>query len=189
VRGKWAPERQETDADSSQRLGPYSAAVEDNYRFYLLSMNRIIAAFRAGNPDVKIAVSTLVGRWPAGTEADYASDQGATWWMKEHRLSPQQAAEALARFNDLIRSFARSHGLVVIDAAHEFVDLDRARIQLDFAHMTPEGYELLAEVMYDALRRAGVVDGKPSPRLAELRSKYRLSPDMHAARSAGERQR
>jgi len=162
-------------AAATQDQTRYRASAQANYRFYVRSMDRIIAAFKARNPDVKIAVSTLIGRWPTGTDADYASDQGATWWMKEHQLSPIQAADALARFNNLIRDYVKTRGLVLVDSEAAFRDLDRARIQRDFAHMTPEGYELLAEVLYDGLRSAGALNGEPSPRLEPLRSKYRAA--------------
>jgi len=152
----------------------YVSTPEVNYRFYLDSLDRIVFAFRASNPDVRIAISTLVGRWPHGSEADYTSDQGHTWWMKQHGQNAAQAAAALHRFNDLIRSSARERGLLLIDAEAAFADLDRAKLQWDFAHMTSEGYELLANVMYEALRLGGYVAGEPSPRLEELRAKYRL---------------
>ena len=37
------------------------------YYFYLSNLDRIVDAFRAENPEVQIAISTLVGRWPHGT--------------------------------------------------------------------------------------------------------------------------
>lgn len=156
----------------------YKSAPAVNYQFYLRSMDRIITEFRNRDSKVRLAVCTLVGRWPYGTEADFKDGQGATWWMNRHGLDPVQAAAALDRFNGLIRDYAKTRGLLLIDAVNSFSDLDRGKLQWDFAHLTPEGYELLAEVMYDALRSAGVVNGEPSARLAQLRNKYRTK--LHA---------
>lgn len=146
-----------------------------NYQYYLRNMDRILVAFRNANPGVRIAVCTLVGRWPYGTETDFKSDQGATWWMKQHRLDAIQSAATLNRFNALIRDYARDRHLPLIDAEKSFAELDRSKLQWDWAHMTSEGYELLAEVMYDGLRSAGVVNGEPSARLEQLRNKYRAA--------------
>ncbi len=37
-----------------------------------------------------------------------------------------------------------------------------------FAHMNDEGYELMAEIIFDHLRRQGLVEGMESARLAAL---------------------
>lgn len=153
---------------------PYASPAEVNYRFYLTSLDKIVAAFRRSNPNVKIAICTLVGRWP-GTIVQFNEDDGAVGWMRGHGLDREQAAATLARFNDLIRNYAKSRDLLLIDAAAAFSTLDRARLQGDFAHLTPEGYELLAEVIYDGLLRAAYLRGDASPRLAELRGKYGAS--------------
>jgi hypothetical protein len=137
-------------------------------------MDRIVSGFRNRDSNVRLAVCTLIGRWPYGTEAEFKSGQGATWWMKSHGLSPVQAAAALDRFNGVIREYAKSRGLLLIDAENSFSGLDRGKLQWDFAHLTPEGYELLAEVIYDGLRSAGVVKGEPSSRLEQLLHKYRV---------------
>jgi len=162
-----------TDRDPLQ----YRATPSENYRFFLRSMDRIISAFRIQGSSVQLAICTLVGRWPDGTEADFKSDQGATWWIKQHGLGPAQAAAALDRFNGLIRNYAKDRGLVLIDAAHGFANLDRGKLQWDFAHMTPECYELLAELMYDRLRSTGIVGDAPSTRLNQLLNKYRIERD------------
>jgi lysophospholipase L1-like esterase len=146
----------------------------ENYRFYLRNLDRIISAFQNQGSTVQLAICTVAGRWPDGTEAEFNSDLGATWWMKQHRLGPIQAAATLDRFNDMIRDYAKTRGLVLIDVAKSFADLDRSKLQTDFAHLTPEGYELLAEVIYDGLRRAAIVNGAPSTRLNELRTKYHV---------------
>lgn len=120
-----------------------------------------------------IAISTLVGRWPQGTREEYTEKaNGRTWWMKQHDLLPTQAAASLDRFNDLVRDYARTHGLILIDAAEVFSVLDRARLQWDFAHMHAEGYELLAEVIYRRLQETAAVRGERSGRLEALMAKY-----------------
>lgn len=172
ARARWFAERQQPVDHARSPLGELSPA-EENYRFFLRSLDRIVAAYRKENPQVVIAISTLVGRWPLGGAKAYEATNGRTWWMQEHGLSPERAAEFLERFDALIAGYARSHhGLVLIDAAAAFDDLDRARLQRDFAHMSDEGYELLAETMYESLRAAGALRGQRSERLEELRARY-----------------
>jgi lysophospholipase L1-like esterase len=142
------------------------------YRFHLRSLDRIVAAFRKENPAVRIVISTLVGRWPAGSVDDFTAPNGRTWWMQRHELSREDAAKLLARFNAEIRDHARRHGLLLVDMAEAFARLDRRRLQWDFAHMSSEGYELMAETFYEALRQAGHASGRPSPRREQLVLKY-----------------
>jgi lysophospholipase L1-like esterase len=162
-------ERRASDETSPLK---YRTTPIENYHFFLRSLDRIVAAFQNQGSKVHVAICTLVGRWPYGTEAEFQSDYGGTWWMKLHGLEPVQAAAALDRFNGLIRDYAKDRGLVLIDAADSFAHLDRAKLQLDFAHFTQEGYELLAEAMYEGLRSAGIVKGDPSARYEQLRAKY-----------------
>jgi lysophospholipase L1-like esterase len=162
----------------ARKTRDYASPPAENYKFYLRSLDRIVAAFRSANPKAKITLCTVVGRWPHGTESDYASEQGATWWMKKHGLSPAQAASALGRFNQLIREYARHQGLPLVDAEASFARLDRRRLQVDFAHFTAEGYELLANVIYEAMRSNGTTSGKPSARLRELLEKYAQTPEL-----------
>jgi hypothetical protein len=168
---KRAPKSGKLASDNTDPL-PYRATPSENYHFFLRSLDRIIAAFQNQGSKVQLAICTLVGRWPYGTEAEFRSDQGATWWVKHRELGPVQAAAALDRFNGLIRDYAKGHKLILIDAAESFANLDRGKLQLDFAHFTSEGYELLAEVMYEGLRSAGVVTGEPSVKFEQLRTKY-----------------
>jgi lysophospholipase L1-like esterase len=144
------------------------------YRFYLVNLDRIAAAFRAQHLPVRIALCTLVTRWPMAPPDDHSSPG----WMPIRRVDQAEAAGAVAQLNDLIREHARSRGFVLIDAAAEFASLDRRALMWDFMHFYPEGYELLAEVMYDSLLRAGAVTGAPSPRLEALAAKYRLCPAL-----------
>jgi lysophospholipase L1-like esterase len=144
----------------------------ETYRWFLRNLDRIVAAFRRENPEVRIALCTLVGRWPMMSPEEFARNDGHVDWMTAQHTTVEEAADHLARFNDLIRTYAAEHGLVLIDAARIFEPLDRRRLQWDFAHMHNEGYELLAEVMYEELRRAGVLAGDPRPRYKELLAKY-----------------
>ena len=109
-------------------------------------------------------------RWPMAPP----EDRSGPLWIKARSLSQTDAAGAVARFNDLIREYARAHDLILIDAAATFASLDRQALMWDFIHMHAEGYELLALVIYDGLVRAGAVAGAPSPRLEALMAKYRL---------------
>lgn len=152
--------------------GSQTASVEQIYHFYLTDLDRIVTAFRGANPAVHISICTLVGRWPLDSTEDFVSPIGRTWWMTYHNLTHEDAAERLRHFNVLIRQYAVQNGLTLIDAAAAFDGLDRARLQTDFAHMTFDGYELLAETMYEGLRQANVIDGDASPRRVELMTKY-----------------
>ncbi|HYM11838.1 MAG TPA: SGNH/GDSL hydrolase family protein [Bryobacterales bacterium] len=163
------------------------AAAQDNppekcYRFLLANLQQIVESFRQASPGVKIFVCTLVGRWPQSTPHQLAHED-PVWWMKRHGVTPEQAAELMARLNNQLRQFARRDGLPLIDAAQTFGDLDRARLQWDWAHMYPDGYELLAWTMYAALRQAGVVEGEPGARQAELAAKYQLERQTQSGKT------
>lgn len=150
------------------------AAPRDTYRYFLLSLDRIVTAFRSENPDVVIAIATLVARWPQGTRAEFDAPNGHVWWMEHLGLGPEQGAEALARFNGLIRAYAAEHGLLLVDLEAQYAGLDRGRLFWDFAHMHPEGYELMASAIYDALRSEGAVRGRPDSRRAALEQRHGL---------------
>lgn len=151
------------------------AAANNSYKHYLRSLDRIVVALRHENPRIRIAICTLVGRWPYGSANEFRASTGRTWWMKSHGLSPQEAQSKLCVFNDVIRHYAGDHDLLLIDAAAEFENLDRSRLQWDFAHMHFEGYELLAEVMYEGLRQAGIVSGDKRARRDALLAKYQAA--------------
>jgi lysophospholipase L1-like esterase len=173
-----ATRRAESSAKGTQE---YASLPTENYKFFLRSLDRIVAAFRNVNPKVEIVICTLVGRWPDGSESDYASELGATWWMKKHGLSPAQAASALGRFNELIRDYAKQQGLLLVDAETSFAKLNRSRLQVDFAHFNPEGYELLANVMYEAMRSSGAISGKRTAIGEALEKHARSTPEKPAA--------
>ncbi len=106
------------------------------------------------------------------TEAEH-NDPSMIWWMKDRRITREGAASCMHTFNHVIRDYAASRRLPLIDTAAVFDGLDRRRLQWDFAHFSNEGYELLAETMYEALRQAGIVQGEQSSRREELLAKYR----------------
>jgi hypothetical protein len=128
-----------------------------NYRFFLQSLDRTAAAFRQQNKDVRIVICTLVGRWPYESESYFREGQNSIWWMKTGPDTSRTAAEYLARFNNLIRDYAREKGLTLIDADREFANVDREEIQFDFAHLTDVGYRRLAATIYHGLLEQGVV--------------------------------
>jgi lysophospholipase L1-like esterase len=156
-----------------------SSKSKETYRFYLENIERIIQAYRRANQSVAIAICTLASRWPQGTRQQFDEQNGHVWWMETRRLGPNDAASSLETFNDLIRDFARSHGVLLIDIASVFENLDRESLFGDFAHMHPEGYELLAEALYETLRRNKAIDGSQSPRREKLLRKYRLPAATH----------
>jgi hypothetical protein len=152
-----------------------SGSAGQRYRFLWASIDRIAAAVRRENPEVKIVVSTLVGRWPHGTPEEWAKIP-SVWWMTQNGVTPQQAAAHVSAFNDALRQFAADRRLTVVDTAAAFDSLDRARLQYDWAHMYSDGYELMAWTMFSRLVAAEIVDGNPAePRHTELRSRYQLA--------------
>jgi hypothetical protein len=58
--------------------------------------------------------------------------------------------------------------------AAAFQTLDRAKLQWDWAHMSSEGYELMAWNMFFAMQKAGIVQGQEDQRYGSLSAKYRL---------------
>jgi lysophospholipase L1-like esterase len=179
------------DADQRpQNLEPaVGATPEKRYRYLIDSLDRIVSAFRRANPRVEIFVSTLVGLWPLGAPEEWARFPNV-WWMTEHKLTLEESAGFVRRFNDTLRRYASRHGLRVIDAAGAFEDLDRPKLQFDWAHMRSDGYELLAWTMFDALVDTSLVQlREPPPRHSELRSRYARTRDdvVSAAATQGRR--
>jgi GDSL-like Lipase/Acylhydrolase family len=128
------------------------------YKFYLLNLDRTIAAFRKENKDVRIVISTLVGRWPYESEDYFRDGNNSTWWMKtEGQDDSKTAYQHLGRFNELIRDYAKQNGLVLIDAASRFESVKREEIMWDFCHMTDVGYHMLAEIIFNGLRDQGLL--------------------------------
>lgn len=162
----------------AKKRGPADFAPVDTYRFYLHNLDRIVKAFRSANPETVIVASTIVGRWPTESLGDYESRWGRTYWMVEHEVSQEEAARRLAVFNQLIRDYAAANDIVMIDAAAFFADLDRSRLQTDFAHFTDEGYELLAQLIADSLERAAIIELEPNARLAQLTRAYERLPSV-----------
>jgi lysophospholipase L1-like esterase len=121
------------------------------YKFYLTNVDRVIAAFRAANPDVKIVISTIVGRWPYESEAYFDNGNNSIWWMKDGKDDSRSAHEHLRRFNDMVRSYAQRKGIIVADSEKFFSGMERENLQWDFAHFTDEGYALLAKSVFDTL--------------------------------------
>ena len=154
------------------------------YRFLFRNLDRIVRAFRDRNPDVKVFVSTLVGRWPVGTAEDWKRIP-PVWWMTKHNVSVDAAASYARTLNDQIRSYARERNVYLIDDAAAFERLDRARLQVDWAHMISDGYELLAWTMFEAMVRERVVTvSRPVERANALRAQYALTPSAESNEGA-----
>jgi lysophospholipase L1-like esterase len=145
-----------------------------NYRFLMHNLDGIAADLRAENPKVRIFVSTLVGRWPEGTSEEWAKIP-AVWWMTLHGLTPETVVPFVNQFNDQLRDFARTRGLGLIDMAAAFQTLDRAKLQWDWAHMSSEGYELMAWNMFLALQKAGILQGQEDQRYTALSARYQMN--------------
>jgi lysophospholipase L1-like esterase len=148
------------------------------YQFLLQSLDRMVSDFRTANPKVRVFVCTLVGRWPEGTPEEWAKIP-TVWWMKQHNISPQAAVQYVEALNELLRTYARSRGLDLIDVAAAFQTLDRAKLQWDWAHMTSDGYQLMAQVMFSELQKSGSVRGRQDPEYQPLVTKYRIASSTH----------
>ena len=136
-----------------------NADSEQLYHFFLLNLDRAIKAFRLENPNTKIVVSTLVGRWPYESESYFLEGTNlAVWWMKRAGETSASAAAHLERFNNVIRSYAAAHDVILIDTAREFKDTKREEIMWDFAHFTDVGYRKLGTWIYQQLRDKGIFD-------------------------------
>ncbi len=146
---------------SDRLLSVEEAPTKDNtrqrYKFFLQNLDRSVAAFREKNPDVKIVVSTLVGRWPYESEAYFQDGNNAVLWMKQNHGNSKSAAKFLECFNALIRSNAQEKGFALIDNAEKFENVNREEIMWDFAHFTNVGYGMLGVNMYEGLRDKGLV--------------------------------
>ncbi len=145
------------------------------YRFLTRNLDRIVADLRAENPGVKIFICTLVARWPVGTPEEWAAIPGV-WWMTKHHITPDGAPAWVDRINGQLRAFASTHSVSLIDLAAVFGDLDRSKLQYDWAHMISEGYELMAWTMFAALEKEGIVQGQEDPRYAQLLAQFRMAP-------------
>ena len=120
-------------------------------------MGRTIAAFRNENKDVRIVISTLVGRWPYESEDYFRDADNSTWWMKMGTDHSKTAYQHLGRFNDLIRDYAKQNGLILIDSASRFESVKREDIMHDFCHFTDVGNRMLGETIFDGLRDRGLL--------------------------------
>ena len=153
---------------------------EVRYRFFLLNLDDIVHRFQAANPKVKIFVCTLVGLWPQGSPRSWEKISVPPW-VKTNQVSSTDVARYVEEMNDQLRLFARTRELPLIDMAKVFSGLDRTRLQFDFAHMNPDGYELMAWTMFSALRDAGLVKGEMDSRYEQLLAMYKLSVAADAA--------
>ena len=145
------------------------------YRFFIESLNKSVRAFKSANPNVKIVISSLVGRWPMDTEEQFLSRFGHVWWMENRGVGRHQAAHLLVDLNSEIEKYARENGFVFVDMARVFESLDRQKLMRDFVHMSEEGYRIMALVLYRNMRKAGLLDGPEAPELDTLISKYRVA--------------
>jgi lysophospholipase L1-like esterase len=152
----------------------HSTPPDQRYRFLLASLADIVQSLKFQSPATRVFVCTLVGLWPQGSPEAWAKMQ-QPWWVKEHHFTPVETAHVVEGLNDLLRGFARSHDVTLIDTAAIFGPLDRTRLQWDFAHMYADGYELLAWSIFEALRSSGVLTAKATGRYGELLSTYKLS--------------
>src|SRR5437879_1466579 len=145
------------------------------YRFLLQSLDNIVSDFQRTNSKTRIFVCTLVGRWPEIKTEEWAKFP-TVWWIKEHHLDAHGVVPFVHAVNEQLRAFAHRRSLEVIDVAATFEGFDRAKLQWDWAHMTSEGYELMAWTMFSALQRASVLQREDDRRYDELLAKYRSNP-------------
>lgn len=137
---------------------PQKQRVRATYKFFLQNLDRSVAAFKKQNKDVRIVISTLVGRWPYESESYFRDGNNSVWWMKTGLDDSKTAHAYLERFNDLIRDYAKEKGWVLIDSDKSFENVRREEIQWDFAHFTDVGYRMLGETIYRGLMDQHVLD-------------------------------
>jgi len=128
------------------------------YKFYLENLDKIISCLRTQSPKTRIVICTLVGRWPWG---DFNAKNGAVWWMTQEGLTPDEAAEYLEKFNNLIRVYAKKNDLLLVDISKQMNNEDKKKIMWDFAHFTDEGYKILADNIYETLKSQKVFQNTP----------------------------
>jgi hypothetical protein len=163
----------ETAAESTNTVATQTASIQTEadhiralYKFFLLNLDRTIAAFRNVNKDVRIVISTLVGRWPYESESYFRDGENSTWWMKTEKDDSKTAYQHLSRFNDLIREYAKQNGLILIDTASRFESVKREEIMHDFCHFAEVGSRMQAETIFNGLRDEGLFKyevAMPSP--------------------------
>jgi len=171
VGGLWAREQRVVSTAVDDRAAQtHPTPPDQRYRFLLRNLDDIARVLRSGDASTRLFVATLVGIWPFTTSGAKLIVPN---WVNEHHVPPEQTAAFVGELNQELRRFAHSHGATVVDAARVFDALDRSRLQWDFAHMTRDGYELLAWTMFDALRESGVVAGRDDARFRALVETYR----------------
>jgi len=159
----------------ARTAGHSDVPVEKTYRFYLENLSRTVRAFKDANPEVNIAISSLVGRWPMDTEEQFRNPFGHVWWMDEN-VSREEASVLLEEFNSLIERYAAENGLLFVDMSATFRELDRQQLMVDFAHMRGDGYPIMAHKFYHQFREAGFLTGLENSELDIMMERHRIDP-------------
>ncbi|MDH3316274.1 MAG: SGNH/GDSL hydrolase family protein [Gammaproteobacteria bacterium] len=146
------------------------------YPFFMENLERSVNAFRSANPNVKVVISSLVGRWPMDTEEQFRDRDGHVWWMKVRGIGRYQAADLLNDLNAVIEGYAKDNGFLFVDMARAFKHLDRQKLMWDFQHLSEEGYRIMALLFYRSMREAGLLEGPKLRELDKLLMKYRATP-------------
>lgn len=141
------------------------------YRFFLKNIDKIVSSFREKNPDVKIVLSSLVGRWPAGSTQEYENIPMMPW---QRAMGVAKLTELLQTFNKLIYLSAKNNNIVFIDPVSFFDDLDKATLMPDICHFTRDGYELLAYSIYKQLVKSNIIIQHADLDFTQKISKYNL---------------
>lgn len=141
--------------DSSDKtiVKPGLEQPQELYKFFTRNLTQAITAFKEQNPNVKIIISTLVGRWPHDTQEQFEDSQGRTWWMIDNKTTRTEAARLLGLLNGVIENYAKENKFYFVDMDKAFNGLNKQKLFIDFCHLTHEGYEILAKTFFEYITK------------------------------------
>jgi lysophospholipase L1-like esterase len=142
-----------SDSAKAELKRPGVEKPKELYKFFTRNLTEAINTFKEHNPNVKIIISTLVGRWPHDTQEQFQSNLGHTWWMVDNRTTRKEAAGFLELLNGVIQDYAKENGLYFVDMRKSFDGLDKQKLFTDFCHLTNEGYEIIAKTFFDYIQK------------------------------------
>jgi len=94
--------------------------------------------------------------------------------MAKNGVGRQQAALIVRNLNKGLQQFAIDNGLIFVDMARVFENLDRQRLMVDFCHMTADGYRIMARTIYKELLRLNIVRGREMEAYYSLIRQYTI---------------
>ncbi len=133
-------------SNESSTEGPVTPA--RTYKFFLENMDQMIESYRQAQPETRIIVSNLVGRWGSADKSQYVQTNGSVWWMKQSRITESAAEEFLNDFNKTLENHVRNQNVEFVNMSSKFSPSEKASMQWDFAHFNTEGYSKMATIFF-----------------------------------------